>query len=294
MPATSRKTRNHSQASQPLNFGPGSYLESTSRPLYALFFLLPLIAIYELGTILVNTDLIRETQSRVAAFTWLMALAEALGVQRGIAWAFPGFVVVVILLFWHLSTEHPWTISIPRLGWMWLEAALLSIPLFILGAVISSTPSSTPPAPSSHFAADVSYAFQNSYSISGTPAGGHGYLASLITSIGAGIYEELVFRLILIGLILLLLEDVLKLKGFGVTIIAVSISAILFSAYHYFGFERGHFTQFTNEPFELPSFVFRAGAGIYFAFIFRYRGYGVTAGAHAVYNMIFFTHKFLA
>ena len=47
------------------------------RPLYALVFLLPWIGLYELGTILINTDHIAHTQSRVTAFTWLMALAQA-------------------------------------------------------------------------------------------------------------------------------------------------------------------------------------------------------------------------
>ena len=61
-----------------LNYLTGSYLESTSRPLYALLFLLPWIAIYEIGTILANTDQIAHTQSRVAAFTWIMAVAAML------------------------------------------------------------------------------------------------------------------------------------------------------------------------------------------------------------------------
>ena len=42
------------------------------------------------------------------------------------------------------------------------------------------------------------------------------------------------------------------------------------------------------EPFTLPGFLFRMAAGVYFAVIFRYRGYGITAGAHAAYNMIYF------
>ena len=67
------KTSKQNKASQVraggvLNFAEGSYLETTQQPLYALFFLLPLIALYELGTLLVNTDQIAHTQSRVAAF----------------------------------------------------------------------------------------------------------------------------------------------------------------------------------------------------------------------------------
>jgi hypothetical protein len=46
--------------SQLLNFVEGSYLERTSRPVYALVFLLPFIVVYELGTILINTNVLRQ------------------------------------------------------------------------------------------------------------------------------------------------------------------------------------------------------------------------------------------
>ena len=91
----------------------------------------------------------------------------------------------------------------------------------------------------------------------------------------------------ILGLILVLLEDVLKIKGAFATITAILVSAGLFAAHHYIGVLEGRIT--TLEEFKTGSFMFRATAGVYFAVIFRYRGYGITAGTHSAYNIIYFT-----
>ena len=259
----------------PLNFGPGSYLESTSRPLYALLFLIPWLAVYEFGTLFVNTDAIAHVQARVAAFTWLMGLAEWIGVHRSLAWAFPGFVVVVILFCWHMSSQYPWSIKPSWLLWMLLEAAMLTLPLFVLSALAEGIANGGQ-------ACVASGACE--HSIDHDP-----YIAQLVTSIGAGIYEELVFPLIVVGVVIMFLEDVVKIKGVGTSIIAVLISAGLFAAHYYVGIEDGQLCKLQEHDFTLGGFLFRAAAGVYFAVIFRYRGYGITAGTHAAYNMILFT-----
>lgn len=264
------QTNNNQDAQPPtpgrLNLSEGSYLESTSRPLYALLFLLPLILIYELGTLLVNTDQIAHTQSRVAAFTWLLAIADWIRLGPAVAWAFPGFVVIVFLLCWHLAARHPWKLDLSRLGWMALECLVLTAPLFVFGALVNS--STNPMA-------------------AGAPES-TGYLANLVTSIGAGIYEELVFRLIVIGLVVMLVEDVFGVKGPLAPLAAVTISALLFAGHHYVGIEAGRICRLAGEPLTLGGFTFRTMAGVYFAILFRFRGFGITAGTHAVYNMIFF------
>ena len=273
---TKKRDTKRTSVQQPirhLNFGEGSYLESTSRPLYALFFLLPLVIFYEVGTIWVNTEQIHQnlSQIRIVAFIWLMNLAEWIGMHRSLAWAFPGFVVIIILLCWHLAGKQSWRVRPGWLGWMAFESVLLSLPLLILSASLGSS-------------INASAAAAVSFTANGTVS--NYYLAELVTSIGAGIYEELVFRLILIGLILMILEDVLKIKRNTATVIAVLASAILFGAHHYIGIEGGHFIDMPDEMFTWVSFLFRTAAGIYFAVLFRYRGYGITAGAHASYNII--------
>ena len=240
-----------------------NYFHSVGRPLYSLCFLLPLVALYELGTLMVNTDQIAHVQSRVAAFTWIMGIVKLLGVTQKIAWIFPGAVVVIIMLCLQMFSSYPWKVRFSWLCWMGFESLMLTIPLFIIGTIMNGT---------SFAAGGVS----------------NGYYAKLVTGIGAGIYEELVFRLIILGLLLLLLDDILRFGTTASVLIATIISALLFSAHHYFGIDMsGSFIRL--EELHVGSFLFRMAAGIYFALVFHYRGYGIAAGTHAFYNVILFT-----
>ncbi|GAG32728.1 unnamed protein product, partial [marine sediment metagenome] len=235
----------------------------TSRPLYALLFLLPLVVIYELGTLWINTDQVANAliQKRVVTFIWLFNLGRWTGIPRSLVWAFPGFMVIVILLCWHLASRRPWRVRPVWLGWMALESVIFTAPLLLLNTAIGS-----------------------STRAAATASGTQSYLAHLVTSIGAGIYEELIFRFILFGLIVMVMENVLKVKHSGAVILAVFVSAALFAAHHYVGID-----SLNLEPFSLDGFIFRTLAGIYFALIFSCRGYGVTAGTHAAYNVILIT-----
>jgi membrane protease YdiL (CAAX protease family) len=280
-----------------LNYVRGSYLEATSRPLYALLFLAPLMVVYELGTILVNTDQIAHTQARVAAFTWLMAVAEWAGVHRNFACMFPGIVVGIILICWHVAARHPWQVRWRWLAAMAVECLILTAPLFLLGALMN-TPNhaagirvaNTITAPAATHVESPPYFVAGQSAQTPSAPTRQPYLANLVISIGAGIYEELVFRLILMGLLIMLLEDVIKLKTSPAIIIAVILSAVLFAAHHYIGVEGGHIARLKDE-LTAGSFLFRTLAGIYFAAVFWYRGYGVSAGAHAAYNILYFALK---
>ncbi len=266
-----KSKKNKAGADGHLNFSKGSYLESTSRPLYALFFLLPLILIYEVCTFAISADRIASHQARVAAFTWIAGLAEWIGMHQALAWAFPGLAVVIILLCWQMASENSWKVNIGWIGWMAVEALVLTAPLFVMGILLNS---------SNGFAAAGN-------SLQTAPPSNI-YYANLITSIGAGIYEELVFRLILLGLILVLLEDLLKIRTAFAVGAATSLSALLFALHHYYGFDAaGRFIRL--EDFNVGSFIFRALAGVYFAVLFHFRGYGVVAGTHGFYNIIYFS-----
>jgi membrane protease YdiL (CAAX protease family) len=109
-------------------------------------------------------------------------------------------------------------------------------------------------------------------------------LANIVTGIGAGIYEELLFRLILICILMMLLQDIARLEHKNSIILAVLISAALFSAHHHIVFVNGQFTL--SAPFSWTEFSFRTIAGIYFAALFAIRGFGITAGTHTFYDII--------
>ena len=102
-------------------------------------------------------------------------------------------------------------------------------------------------------------------------------LDRIALGIGAGLYEELVFRLILISVILMVGADLLHFDRKNVVILAVAASSLLFAAHHH--------RPFGADPFEPTRFVFRNLAGAYLSAIFWYRGYALAAGCHCAYNV---------
>ncbi len=216
------------------------YLAESTRPLVILAFLTPFVILHELGSRLYHTE--------VAAFTILRMLSAYLGVYgRGV----PPLLLVLTLLAWHLWRRDRWRIDAGALPLMAGESLLFSLPIFgisvlcrqLLPLVAVSKPSLG---------------------------------AMWALSLGAGVYEELVFRLYLCALLTVVAQHVFALKGTACTITVVIACSVLFSLYHYLG----------QEGFTLYTFLFRAAAGAYFAALLAARGYGITAGAHAFYDVI--------
>jgi membrane protease YdiL (CAAX protease family) len=112
-------------------------------------------------------------------------------------------------------------------------------------------------------------------------------LATMVAYVGAGIYEEVLFRLMLLPAA----WGLMRLFGFSnrtSVISAVIATSLIFSAAHYqidlvvFG---SHVKTTFGEEFALSSFVFRFLAGVAFSSLFFLRGFGVTAGSHAMYDL---------
>jgi len=286
---------NHN-TSQLFNFMKDSYLERTSRPIYAIVFLLPFIAFYELGTILINTDVLNQSQVRVVAFVWLQNFLEYLGSGRKLAWAAPPLMVGVILIALQVASRKRWRFWAADIWPMLIECILLAVPLIVLSLFLSSPPSqqgdisrfANSPTPI-HIEALTRCSSVTNDSASPQPdqsdvAKWQAPLANIVPGVGAGIYEELIFRLILIGLLMMLFQDVLRFSRKSSILIAVLISAALFSAHHHIVFVNGRLTP--GAVFNWTEFAFRTIAGVYFAVLFAIRGFGITAGTHAFYDII--------
>jgi hypothetical protein len=284
--------------SQLFNFTKDSYLERTSRPVYAIVFLLPFIIFYEVGTILINTDVLNQSQVRVVAFVWLQNLLEYLGSGSRLAWVAPPLVVVVILIALQLVSGKQWRFCLGDVWPMTVECALLAVPLIVFSLFLSSPAKpqggidgSASSAIHVQTASPVSCSLAAGKSLpsSNAAAAGAGLksqslLANIVTGIGAGIYEELVFRLILICFLMLLFQDVLRFTHKNSIILSILISAALFSAHHHVVFLDGQLGR--TAIFNWTEFGFRTIAGIYFAVLFAIRGFGITAGTHAFYDII--------
>jgi hypothetical protein len=102
-------------------------------------------------------------------------------------------------------------------------------------------------------------------------------VTELTVSLGAGLYEELVFRVLLTSLFALGARLLLGMRTVAAGITATVLSALVFSAFHYIGPY--------GDALELTSFTFRAIAGIFFSGLYLTRGFGITAWTHALYDV---------
>jgi len=113
--------------------------------------------------------------------------------------------------------------------------------------------------------------------LSGSEGSGVGIATQLMISLGAGIYEELLFRVLLVGALAWVGR-----RGFGWTAgiagaFATLVGALVFSAFHYVGPY--------GDRLELASFTFRSIAGLLLSGMYLLRGFGITAWTHALYDV---------
>lgn len=229
-----------------------SYVQDARRPLHSLMFLLPLIVAYEIGAAKLGAAASLGQADRVIAYHLMQMFFTVLG-ATGIF--LPGFLIIAILLITHVVSGEPWKVRTTTLLGMLGESLVWTLPLFGLNRFVRYT------------------------AMGGSPA--EDWLEDVVISTGAGVYEELIFRLILVTAIVIILEDVMKLRQRRALVFAVLIAAVLFAAHHH--------QPLGREPYEFGRFAFRTLAGVYLGTLFLLRGYGITAGCHAIYNVIVVT-----
>lgn len=97
----------------------------------------------------------------------------------------------------------------------------------------------------------------------------------VLISVGAGVNEELFFRLFLFAGLLSIMVKHFEWGEMTSFILAALISGALFSAAHHIA-----------EPFHLFNFLYRLLAGVVFAVIFKTRGFAVAVYTHTVYDLL--------
>jgi hypothetical protein len=106
--------------------------------------------------------------------------------------------------------------------------------------------------------------------------------ASLVTrvvmSLGAGVHEEIVFRLLLFSGLVAAAESWLKWRPPAAVGAALLVSSLLFSAIHYIGPY--------GDPFSAFSFAYRFVAGAIFAGLYSARSFAVAVYTHALYDVL--------
>ncbi len=231
------------------------YYYVTLRPWPSLVFVLPMIVFFEVGIYLRQGGMPGGGSQLVAAFL-IERVIEFLGAGH-VGYIFPALAVVAILLASHLTAKHPWRFDGFVLPAMLGESLLWTVPLCIFNRALYQAV------------------------LAGSTSAHDAWLDQIIRSFGAGIYEELVFRLICVTAL-----DILLVNGFKVNPAAARVFSVLFAAAL---FAAQHHPPLGAEPFALTDFFFRTGAGIYLGGLFIYRGFGIATGCHVFYNVIVVT-----
>ena len=110
---------------------------------------------------------------------------------------------------------------------------------------------------------------------------GYKVLQNVTLAVGAGIYEEILFRVVLIFCFNYIISLVFQWKSYSKNILSVFFSSIFFSLFHFIG-EFGDYYSF-------DIFMVRFLAGIYLGILYCSRGFGITAWTHSLYDLIVLT-----
>ncbi|RNC81316.1 MAG: CPBP family intramembrane metalloprotease [Phycisphaera sp.] len=225
-----------------------SYWQESTRPLQVLVFLLPLVLFYEFGSVFWQQEL---ATIGLAARRLLETLFEIFGV---FGMHLPALTLVAVLVSWHLLERRPWRIRPSGLIVMAAESCIWAAPILVLAAMTGL------------LGGGVGDTFAE------LPAG-----ARATTAIGAGVYEELVFRFVLIAMAHGLLVDICGVREQLGNVLAVGFSALVFAAYHRSG---------VDGQLHVAAVIFFFASGVYLGTLFLGRGLGIAAGAHAIYDLL--------
>ena len=234
------------------------YLSATRHPWACLLFVLPLLAVYEFGVVrLGGAD---PTAVRNGADVWLRWGLARYGVDQ--VWV-PPAAVIAVLLVRSVAARHDRPAD-PLTTWfgMTLESVAFAVGLWAVARNFEPLMRAWG-VPAGPAGADIRFH---------TPAAGQ-----LVTYIGAGIYEEVLFRLGLFSVAYFLLRVVLLPRPVAV-VVAAAGAAGAFAAAHHVGPN--------GEAMESVRFLFRFLAGVYFTFLYVARGFGIAVGAHAGYDIL--------
>ena len=250
---------------------PNSYTERTSRPIYALLYLLGFLVLYEIGIFFIQPEVLTQSlvqpEGQVVAFYWVRMALQFMGFSPRMTWIAAPLMVIVILLALQITSKSSWRVKGGDFVLMAGECILLAVPLIVLSLLLNRAVSES-----------------NAALLAVSATSGNHLLVDVVTGIGAGIYEELIFRLVMICFLMLLFQDLFGLRKTTAVFWAVVISAVAFSIHHHFFYANGQF--YRGDSFTVGKFIFRALAGVYFAVLYAVRGFGVTAGTHAFYNIL--------
>ena len=219
------------------------YLKSKSL-FYSLIITFPLFIFYEIGIFYMFQANI--PFSKNGADVLIEEFINMLGLNGYYVASSILFIVFFLILYFQRKNFKTFKISSKYLSLMIMESFLYAVLLVLL--------------------------LQNIYLSQGVNMNN---LNNFILSIGAGLYEELIFRFFLLFFLSKSFIFIFKMKEFSSLLLSIIASSVLFSLFHYIG----------QESFNSYTFTLRFIAGIYLSSIYINRGFGIVALTHAFYDL---------
>ena len=243
--------------------GGRKYFQASRAPRYSLLFALPLLVCYELLAAALTGPGAR-LQVRNGADVILRELAYTSMGVNGPTILMGAIIALCVWLVWR-DMRRGGGLSAGIFAGMFAESVLLAVAFgIVIGTITAQLLGSL-------------HLLMIGAAQDGGGIASLSWPARLMLSLGAGLYEELLFRVLLVGALAAGARTLLGLGRRGAGIFAAVIGALAFSAFHYIGAY--------GDPFELSSFVFRAISGLAFSAMYLLRGFGITAWTHALYDI---------
>ncbi len=235
-----------------------TYFDRSREPRYSLVFALPLLLLYEgLSMLLSGSSM---AGIRNGADVLLKTLFVTVGGRYGLL-VF-GLVLIGVGAWFVIEDirRHPGRLEPRWFGLMALEAVIYAA---VFGQIVA-------------WLTGLLLGGGRLVVLAQSPIESLSFGTQLVVSLGAGIYEELLFRVILVAALIALFKR-LRWRQAVVIGAAIGVSALIFSAFHYIGPY--------GDPLTLPSFTFRTIAGVLLSGLYVWRGFGIAAWTHALYDV---------
>jgi hypothetical protein len=239
-----------------------NYLRISREPRYSLTFALPLLVLYEVLAFSLSGS--EFAGVRNGADVLLKSLFMALGGRLGLAFFGALLVAVGAYLVW--QNRGGGRLQGAVFAWMAAESALYAVCFGVVTGTLTSL--LLPGLALAGDAPNLLLQFGTGWTLP----------TQFMISLGAGIYEELLFRVLLVSGLAWLARVTLTRSRTAANVFAVVGGALVFSAFHYIGPY--------GDRLELGSFTFRAIAGVLFSGLYVLRGFGITAWTHALYDVL--------
>lgn len=226
------------------------YEQESKRPITCLAFVLPLLMCYEIGLLIFGNEAVRTGVDH-----WLHAGMSLFGMGQVVVLP---LITIAVLIAGHHHKEDHWRVKPSVLFGMLIETTGLGLILFwAANAIVSAAGGNTG-------------VMTNTTTNSAWPV--------LVAYVGSGIYEELIFRVLLLVPVMIWARNIIHQKQVA-TIVAVIVVSLFFAVAHY------NLINPSGNEFELSSFLFRFFASIVFCVLFLFRGFGIAVGAHVAYDL---------